>query len=64
MRIPLENRHYLTDAYINKFKLQTMPFYNVDRQGNCFVSIHGETVRLNGKFVTMVYSILDLNFRW
>lgn len=47
MRIPLENRHYLTDAYINKFKLQTIPFYNVDRQGNCFVSIHGETVRLN-----------------
>ena len=51
MRIPLKNRHYLTDAYIKKFGLVTKPFYNVDPDGNSFVSVKGETVRINGKYI-------------
>lgn len=49
MRIPLKDRHYLTDAYIDKFKLKTKPFYNVDPQKNCFVSVKGKSVRISGK---------------
>ena len=49
MRLPEEGVHYITDAYINKFKLKTTPFYNVDPQKNVFVSVRGETVRLQGK---------------
>lgn len=47
MRVPLEHRHYLTDAYIEKFNLATRPFFNVDPQKNCFVSVRGVTVRVN-----------------
>ena len=49
MRIPLKNRHYLTDAYIRKFGLETKPFYNVDPEKNCFVSVKGHTVKIDGK---------------
>ena len=50
MRIPLKDRHYLTDAYINKFNLETKPFYNVDPEKKCFVSVRGHTVKINGKY--------------
>ena len=50
MRIPLKDRHYLTDAYIKKFNLEVTDFYNVDPENNCFVSVHGETVRINGTY--------------
>ncbi|XP_028405470.1 uncharacterized protein LOC114528090 [Dendronephthya gigantea] len=46
MRIPLKNRHYLTDAYIDKFNLKEKDFYNVDPEGECFVSIGGETAKV------------------
>ncbi|CAB3979220.1 Hypothetical predicted protein [Paramuricea clavata] len=46
MRFPPEGVHYLVDAYINKFKLETIPFYNIDPQKNCFVSVEGETARV------------------
>ncbi|XP_028405669.1 L-amino-acid oxidase-like [Dendronephthya gigantea] len=46
MRIPRHNRHYLTDAYIDKFNLKEKDFYNVDPEGECFVSIGGETAKV------------------
>lgn len=57
MRIPQEGVHYLVDAYINKFKLETVPFYNIDPQKNCFISVEGETARVNGKYERSQFNI-------
>ena len=50
MRIPLQKRHYLTDAYVNKFDLDKKTFYNVDNDENSFVSVRGVTVRVSGRY--------------
>ena len=57
MRIPIKNRHYLTDAYVDKFRLEKTPFFNNDPAGNCFYKVQGETVRISGKGVMVRFSI-------
>ena len=57
MRIPLEDRHYLTDAYIRKFNLEVKDFYNLDPEKQSFVSVHGRTVRICGKGIAFVFTI-------
>lgn len=58
MRIPLKNRHYLTDAYVKEFNLPTRDFYNIDPDHNCFVSVRGKPVRVEGKYTNAGYMIM------
>lgn len=60
MRIPLEDQHYLTTGYIKKFGIEMVPFYNKDKEGNCFYKVLGsETIKISGKnFKTTILTSL------